>query len=168
MTSSRRGSVLIVAMLLAAIIGISLVSYIKLANNSLKQATRSFYANSSMNIAEIGLEQAIASFNQLDTSTVATSWTGWTLNSTPYNAVTSPLTPSATRTFTGFTPGPGATAEIKVYVQYYTGSGASTPVVVSKATISQLNSPPVDKYIEVVLAKRSLFSNGLVAKNNIA
>lgn len=50
---SARGSVLIVAMLMAAIIGISLVSFIKLSNNSLKQANRTFYANSAMNLAEV-------------------------------------------------------------------------------------------------------------------
>src|ERR1051326_809935 len=99
---SRRGSVLIVALLLAAIIGISLVSYLKLANGSLKQANRSFYANSGMNVAEVGLEQAIACFNQLDNTTVASAWSGWTLNSTAYSSSSSPYTPYAIRTYSGY------------------------------------------------------------------
>ena len=91
---SRRGSVLLVALLLAAIIGISLVSYINLANNSLKQASRSFYANSAMNVAEIGLERAIACFNELD-SNPSIAWNGWTTNNATYNATSSPTTPAS-------------------------------------------------------------------------
>src|SRR4051812_42209906 len=89
---SRRGSVLIVAMLLAAIIGVSLVSFIKLSTNSLKQAHRTFYSNSAMNLAEVGLEEAIARFNALDNvNAPADAWPSpWTLTTTAYNATTSP------------------------------------------------------------------------------
>lgn len=166
---SERGSILIVAMLLAAIIGISLVSYLKLANNSLKQAQRTFYSNSGMNLAEVGLEEAISCFNQLDNTTVALAWPSpWTLNSTAYNATTSPTTPYARRTFTGFTPGPGTSASVKVYVHYYDGTNAA-PTIVAKSTITDNTnqSPPITKYIEVTLRKRSLFANGLVARQNV-
>ena len=123
---AQRGSVLIVALIFAIIIAISLVSYIALANNSLKQAGRSFYASSGINLAEIGLEQALACFNELAATTPALAWAGWTLDNTPYNATTSPLTPSASRTFTGFNPGPGATGIVKVIAQQYTGSTPTT------------------------------------------
>lgn len=167
---SARGSVLIVAMLMAAIIGISLVSFIKLSNNSLKQANRTFYANSAMNLAEVGLEEAIACFNQLDNvATPDLAWAGWTLNSTAYNATSSPYTPYVVRNLTGFTPGPNTTGSVKVYAQHYKGSAGTTPVIVVRSTIVQPDgSPSISKYIEVTLRKRSLFANGFVARLNIS
>ncbi len=174
-----RGSVLIVAMLMAAIIGISLVSFLQLSNNSLKQAHRTFYSNSAINLAEVGLEEAIACFNQLDTAaTPAAAWpssspttasTPWTLNSTAYNATSSPNTPYAVATLTGFSPGPNTTGSVKVYVHYYDGAAGTTPVIVAKSTVTQPDgSPPINKYIEVTLRRRSLFANGLVAREDVA
>lgn len=163
-----RGSVLLVALLLAGAIAISLATYLSLANNALKQASRSFYANSAMNIAEIGLEQAVACFNQLDNTTVSAAWAGWSQDATPYHVSTSPRTPSATRTLTGFTTGPNSTANIKVFVQHYAGSTSYAPIVVAKSSVSQDSGAPIEKYIEVTLRKRSLFSNGLVAKDNVS
>jgi len=168
---STRGSVLIVAMLMAAIIGISLVSFIKLSDNSLKQAHRTFYSNSAMNLAEVGLEEAISRFNALDNSaTPADAWPSpWTLNNTAYNSSSSPYTPCATNNFTGFTVGPNTTGSVKVWVHYYNGQAGATPKIVAKSTITQPDgSPPISKYIEVTLRKRSLFSNGLVARENVS
>lgn len=168
---STRGSVLIVAMLMAAIIGISLVSFIKLSDNSLKQAHRTFYSNSAMNLAEVGLEEAISRFNALDNSaTPADAWPSpWTLNNTAYNSSSSPFTPCATNNFTGFTVGPNTTGSVKVWVHYYNGQAGATPKIVAKSTITQPDgSPPISKYIEVTLRKRSLFSNGLVARDNVS
>lgn len=165
-----RGSVLIVAMLMAAIIGISLVSFIKLSNNSLIQAHRTFYSNSAMNLAEVGLEEAIARFNQLDNvAAPADAWPSpWTLNPTAYNVSTSPWTPAAIQTFSGFNVGPNTPGTVKVWVQYFAGDAGKTPRIVAKSTIAQPDgSPPISKYIEVELRKRSLFSNGLVARENI-
>src|SRR4051812_37120704 len=127
---NSRGSVLIVALLLAGIIGISLSSYLKLAITSLRTANRSFYGNSSVNYAEIGIEQAMACFYTVSTGTAPeTAWSGWTLNTT---------TKEATRTFptalTSYSVGPGSTAQVKVYVQKYDYSG--TPLIVAKAVVT--------------------------------
>lgn len=154
-----RGTVLIVAMLLAAIIGVALVSYIKLTTNALKQAQRTFLGTSAMNLAEVGLEEAIYAFNQIDNSSLATAWSGWTLN----NAV-SPKT--AVRNFTGFSPGQNATGLVKVYVEGYDGL-VSNPVIVSKSIVTPDTGPVITRFIKVTLRKRGLFSNGLVARNNI-
>src|SRR5437870_3803842 len=63
---ASRGSVLITALILAAIIAISLTSYIKLALNSLTLADRSFYQNAAVNLTEVGIEEAMYCYNQLD------------------------------------------------------------------------------------------------------
>jgi hypothetical protein len=144
-------------MLMAAIIGISLVSFIKLSNNSLKQAHRTFYSNSAMNLAEVGLEEAISRFNQLDNvATAADAWPSpWTLNNTAYNSSSSPFTPCATNNFTGFTVGPNTTGSVKVWVHYYNGQAGATPRIVAKSSITQPDgSPPISKYIEVTLRPR--------------
>ena len=152
----RRGTFLIVAMLLCAIIGISLVSYYKLAATSLKTADRTFLSSSNINFAESGVEQAMACFYTQSTGIAsATAWSGWTLSGS-----------TATRTFDGFTPGPNATGAVRVYVNYYTNSGG-TPVIVAKSTITPPDGPTIDKFVEVTLRSRSLWSNGIVAKDSI-
>ena len=155
----QRGSVLIVALLLAAIIGVALVSYISLTTGSLKQAQRTFLGTGAMNLAEVGLEEAIYAFNQVDNTSLATAWTGWTLD----NSV-SPKT--ATRIFTGFTPGQNSTGLVKVYVEGYDGL-VSAPVIVSKSIVTPDTGAVLTRFIKVTLRKRGLFSNGLVARNNI-
>ncbi|MBI3887267.1 MAG: hypothetical protein HY302_16300 [Opitutae bacterium] len=156
---ARRGSVLIVALLLAAIIGVALVSYLKLTTSSLQQAQRTFLGTGAMNLAEVGLEEAIYAFNSVDNTSLATAWAGWTLN----DAV-SPKT--AARNFTGFTPGQNSTGLVKVYVEAYDGVGTA-PVVVSKSIVTPDTGPVITRVIKVTLRKRGLFSNGLVARNNI-
>jgi Tfp pilus assembly protein PilX len=88
---TNRGSVLIVALLLAAIVGISLVSYIKLCTTSLKLSHRSFFADAASNLVETGLEEAIWCFNQVGAGTpVASVWSaanGWTTNSSSVGCV---------------------------------------------------------------------------------
>ncbi|MDB6170156.1 MAG: hypothetical protein JWM88_3020 [Verrucomicrobia bacterium] len=176
---SNQGTTLIVTMLLAAVIGVSLVSYIKLSNNSLRQANRTFYSNSAMNLAEVGLEEAIACFNQLDNvatptdawphSSPVTATTPWTLNATTYNSSSSPNTPYAVANFTGFDMGPNTTGSVKVYVHHHTALAGATPVIVAQSTITLPDgSATVSKYIEVTLRKRSLFANGLVARDNVS
>src|SRR3954471_24114103 len=82
---SQRGSALLTALIFAIIIGVTLVSSISLSNQSLKVAHRTFFADAASNLAETGLEEAVWSFNQMGLSTnattIANSWSGWTLGS---------------------------------------------------------------------------------------
>lgn len=163
---------MIVALIFATITGVALASYLALSMSSLKLASRSFYANSAMNTAEIGIEQTLACYNQLDnlgspaawpsTATAATgtfpAFTGWTLNSGAA---------SATATFSGFDVGAGGTGSVKVYAHYYDGSGIFVPVIVVKSTITQANGPDISKYIEVTLRKRSRYGLGMIAYGDI-
>lgn len=156
---SRRGSILIIAMLLCAIIAISLTSYIKLSLNSMTLANRTFYSNAAMNLAETGIEEAMWAFNQTNAGST-TAWTstyGWT-----------PSGVTAHATYTGFSFGANTTGTVKVYVDVYSPSGSTQPTIVSKATITLPNNQgAVDKYVQVKLRRRSLFATGLVAKNSI-
>ncbi len=154
-----KGSLLIAAMLLAGIIGISLVSYLNLARTALKTANRSFYANASVDVAEIGVEQAMACFYQVTAGTAAaTAFADWTRSGNDATRIF----PSASTTYSV---GPNATAVVRVYVHYYAMNG--TPVIVAKSTITPPDGATINKYIEVTLRSRSLFANGLVSKNAI-
>jgi len=160
-TPSQRGSVLIVSMLLAAIISIALVTYLKLSHTSLNLSLRNFYANSAMNLAETGLERALYCINQNQVNglTLANAWPaadGWTTN---------PSTHVATCTFSGFQIGPNTTGTVKVYVLNYDLVG--TMKIVSMSTVAMPGGVrPLEKYVEVTLSRRSMFA-GLVAKTSI-
>ena len=155
----ERGSLLIVAMLLAAVIAISLGSYISLGRTSLKLSNRSFYNNAAINIAETGIEEALWSFNQA-TAGVALNiaWVDWDRT----DGVT------AKRTFTDFTLSGGNTASVKVYVDHFDPSASTQPTVVAQSMITLANaSGTLSKTVEVKLRRRSKFAMGLVAKNQI-
>jgi hypothetical protein len=122
----------------------------------LKGASRSFLSLSNIDIAESGIEQAMACFYTQSTGVdSATAWSGWTISGS-----------TAKRMFTGFTPAPNATAVVRVYVNYYSNSGG-TPVIVAKATTTPPDGPVINKYVEVTMKNRSLWSNGIVAKTAI-
>src|SRR5687768_3116207 len=60
---SNRGSVLVVALVFAAILAISLTSYLRLSLNSGKLANRSFYMNAAQNLVDTGLERTLWCLN---------------------------------------------------------------------------------------------------------
>lgn len=155
------GSALIAAMLFAAIIAISLTSYIKLALNSIQMADRSYYQNAAINLAEVGIEEAVFSYNKLDDVSPALpgdAWSpyGWTLG-----------TDTATRTLAGFALGPGVTGVVKVHCTYFAPAFAQKPVVVARATLNFPTGPATSKFLEVRLRKRALFPRGMVVRETI-
>jgi len=157
--SAERGSLLIVAMLLCAIIGISLVSYINVGRSALKTSNRSLYNNAAMNLAENGLEEAMYSINKLvNDSTYSFTGDGWT-------AVGSD---DMKRKWTGTTFDQNATGEVRVYIYNY--DGAAAPNIVARALVTvqgDSNKGTVEKWVRVQLRKTSKFANGLVAKQTI-
>lgn len=154
-----RGSALLVALLMMAIIGISIVTYLRLSTNSLTLSNRSFYHSASINLAETGVEEALWSFNQVtDGVALATAWNGWD---------TSDGT-TAKRTFSDFTLSANATSTVKVYVDRYNPPTGVQPKVIVQATIRLPNSTQtMSKWLELSLRRRSKFAMGLVARNQI-
>lgn len=154
---SRRASVLLTALVLSAIIAISLGSFLRLASQSSELAYRGFYAGASMNAAETGLEQAMWTVNKRLAGDT-TIWTthGWTVLSSG----------AARRTFDLGTLSGGARAEVKVLVSNAQLAGAN-PYIVARSIITPLRGPPIERWIQITLSKRSRFSTGLVAKDLI-
>ncbi|MGH7955483.1 MAG: DUF7305 domain-containing protein [Opitutaceae bacterium] len=153
----ERGSLLIVALILSAIIGISLASYIQLGLSSLTISNRALYNNAAMNLAENGLEEAMYSINKkVADSTYA--WPGWSNDGT--NAWIQ-LPTSGTYNFDQNT-----TGTVRVYVSNYLGT---TPSAVARArvTLGGTSGRTIDKWVQIQLRKTSKFANGLVAKQSV-
>lgn len=153
---ARRGSLLIVAMIFSAIIGISLVSYMQLSRTALNLSTRAVYNNAAINLAEQGLEEAIYSINKM-VAEPSYSWAGWGNHSST----------NKRRRWQDVPLSQNARGEYRVYIYNYTGS--ASPRVVSRAMIRMggSNAPAIEKWIEVRLARTSKFANGLVAKSSV-
>ncbi len=155
---SQRGSLLIVSMIFCAIIGISIVSFINLGNQSQKISNRALYNNGAMNIAETGLEEAMYGINQLVLNS-SYAWPNWTsMNSGA----------DAQRKWTNFTFDQNATGVVRVYVEH--ADGVLAPIIWARSTVALggETSAPIEKWIKVTLAMTSKFANGLVAKNSIS
>lgn len=154
---ARRGAILIVALLVAALIALVLGSYLNVNISSGRLAKRSFYGYAALNLAEAGAEEAVWAFNHVPTQGPA-AWLGWTNNGT-----------AAWQTLPNFSFAPGITGWAKVYVDSYSPSSSSfQPKVVVQSSVGGADDAPVTKYLEVKLRRRSYFANGLVAKNSIA
>lgn len=152
---SRRGAVLIVAMLIAAIIAVVLGSYLNLNLNSTRQAYRSFQTYAAINLGEAGAEEALWSFNR-DVGGHADAWTGWSANGT-----------AAWRKFDNFDFTQNTTGWVKVYVSIAHPSTHDRPRVVTLASVNPANGGAVTRMMELTLRQRAYFANGLVAKDSI-
>jgi hypothetical protein len=153
-----RGSVLLAAAVMAFCIAIALTSYLKVAVTSVITADRAYYQNAGINLAEVGVEEAVYSYNKLNEVTVATdAWVGWTINGN-----------SATRVMTGFNPGPGVTAIVKVYCSLYNPTLVTDrPKIVSQVTFTFPSGPSLVKCLEVTLRRRSLFPQGMLVRRTV-
>lgn len=151
--NSQKGSLLIAAMILTLAISIALVSFLKLGQTNLNISNRSFYSNAAVNLAESGLEQAMWSIGKAVDGD-ATAWNGWTTSGA-----------NAWRKFTGFTFDANSTGYVRVYVRNYNLSSA--PAVIARATITPASGADIEKWVMVSLFQRSMFVNGLVAKDTL-
>jgi hypothetical protein len=154
---THRGSLLIVAMILCAVIGISLASYLSLGKTGMTISNRALYNNGAMNLAENGMEQAVYAVNKkLVEPTYSFTDHGWTAPAT-----------DAWQKWAGYSFGQGATGEVRVYIYNYNVSAAPKIVTRSVVTLGGASTRTIEKWIEVQLRKTSKFSNGMVAKNRI-
>lgn len=142
----RRGSVLIVALILSLVIAISLGSFLNLANNASRLSYRTFYQGVAMNVAESGLEQALWEINK-----TSGGWSGWESVSGAYR-----------KSFSFGTVDGGATTAVKVYAK--PGSGA---YVIARAIITPPRGAPIEKWIKVTLSKKSRYSVGGLGRKGI-
>jgi hypothetical protein len=149
--------VLLVALLLSSVLGVSLASYIALNTQSLKLANRSFYLAEAVNMAEGCLEEVVWSFNQ-SLEENAAAWDGWDRS----DGLT------ARRTFTDFTLSGNATGSVKVWIERFNPPVGMQPKAVAFASITLPGGQGVvTKMVELRVRRRAHFASGLVAKETL-
>ncbi len=146
---------LIVALLLAALIAIGLGSYLNLNLSSARLARHTFNRFAALNLAETGAEEAVWSFNRVQTGDRA-AWTGWEDDGT-----------SAWRKFTGFDLGANTQGWVKVFVDRVTPAPGTQPKVVAQSSVQAPGGLAATRLLEVTLRRRSLFATGIVAKESV-
>jgi hypothetical protein len=143
----RRGSVLLITIILILGLSVFLGSFVRLAIGAYRLSDRTFYSNSCVNLSEGGLEEALYALNNSD-------WTGWTSSGGHMN-----------RTISKVRLGHGATGTIKVRVYDYATS--LSPRVVAEGRATFITGPEIVKQIEITASKKSFWANGLVAKDRV-
>ncbi len=152
--TSNRGSVLVAALILSAIIAISLSSYLALTITAYRLSQRSFFSNGAMNLVDTGFEQALWSQDY-------SNWTGAGFNQrSGYTTQWQGTFPSAT-TYYQFKQG------VKGQVKVWLDTTNMPAHAVSRAIITMGDGTTLIKQAEIYLQKKSYFTNGLVAKNQI-
>src|SRR4051812_34416676 len=96
--SRRRGSALLAALRFATVLAIALGSYLTICYRALAMSTRNLTSTRSLEIAELGMEDAIWALNN-------NTWTGWTITGT-----------TATKTISGFSYDNGATGTVGITI----------------------------------------------------
>jgi len=151
----RRGSVLIVALLLSALIAVGLASYINLNLTSARLARGTFTHYAALNLTEAGTEEALWAFNRI-AGGHTDGWNGWSNDGS-----------AAWKRFSGFDFGANTTGFVKVYVTSYNPPAGVIPKIVALASVNPPGQGVVSKMLELTLRRRSYFSGGLVAKNSV-
>ena len=151
----RRGSVLTVALIFAAVIAISLGSFLQLATTATKLSYRTHYQGVAMNIAESGLEQAMWELNSSDGT-----WSDWAAPGA--SGAHRTTFPSA---ITFYEVEGGAKAQVKVYAQEKIGS--SPAWIVARAIVSPPKGAAIEKWVKVTLQKRSRGNIGGLGRDGI-
>ncbi len=73
---------------------------------------------------------------------------------------------AVTRTFAFPDLGQNASGSVKVWVAGYDGTEV-LPIIVSKATITPIEGPKIEKIVKIILSKNGAVPKGLIAKNGI-
>lgn len=152
---TARGSVLIVALLVTALIALALGSYINLNLTSSRLAKRTLSGYAGLNLGEAGVEEGLWSINRFAAQDPA-AWNNWTQSGG-----------AAWRKFADFDLDPGLAGSVKVYVDRYAPPVGVAPKVIALASVERSGDAPITKMLEVTLRRRSHFANGIVAKNQL-
>jgi hypothetical protein len=176
--SSRResGSVLIGAMIIALVLGVTLISYLSLTSNQYRSIFRSQTWSTSLALTEAGIEEALAMVNKyVDTGTDITNWVntagvdGWTVSGNVFS-VTRNLPAGS---YTVFVTNVGLSPMI-----YAKGNAewkmAQSPMTSFIATlgggnyVTQTRAPEtVNRQVEVRTRRSSVFTVAMVALGQI-
>ncbi|MBI5768846.1 MAG: hypothetical protein HZA93_13695 [Verrucomicrobia bacterium] len=143
--TSERGAALLAAMCFAAALAIALGSYLTLCYRSLQMSTRNMSSTHSVELAEVGMEEALWALNKND-------WSSWTITGT-----------TATKTTSGFTYDNGVTGSVTATVTNYDGSLASDRTVTVTGTTTLDDGSTTSRTLTSTSSKAPLFVNAVAA-----
>lgn len=153
---SHRGSVLVVALLVAALVALVLGGYLSLNLGSARLSQRTFNRGASFHLAEAGLEEGLWTYNRL-LAGQGDAWEGWQLSGE-----------AAWRRLDGFALATATSGAIKVYASPVAPDEHARPTLVALASVQSPGGAPVTQLLEVSLRRRSFFAAGLVARESLA
>lgn len=134
-----------IAVIFATLMAISVGSFLKLANHENRLSNIALHSNSSLNLAEAGLELALYALNNEDLS-------GWTVSGT-----------TAVMNRQEIDLGKNSVGVIHARILNFD----TNPIVQAEGKIELPNRPSVTKQVEIKLVRRSLFANGITARNRV-
>lgn len=152
---SARGSVLIVALMLMAVLALGLTTYLQLNVGSARLAQRSHRQNVAFHLAEAGAEEALWALNRA-AGGAPDAWTGWTVTDS-----------AARRRFEGFDLGGNTRGDVQVHLDSVRRD-AIRPTVLALATVQAPDAAPVTKLLQVTLGRRARFAAGLMARDAVS
>ena len=152
--TAQRGSVVLVALCLTVVLGVVVVGYVAVCARTMEMSNRSFCTTSSVQLAEIGMDEALWSLNQaLNTS--GYTWPGWDL----------PSGNTITKMLTGFTTNQGIPGSVSITVDNYntTDPFNTPPTITATATLTMPDGIPIQKQLKATVKPAALFSNAVGA-----
>ena len=144
---SRGGSTILIALIFAVVIGVLVISYSRLSIGEYIQADKTFMYNALLNLNEAGSEEAIWAISKND-------WTGFTEEGGGAYKV---------KTVTNLNLGNGKTGTVNILVENWT----TMPIIFTGASATLNDGSKISKQIRMELENRTLFANGLTAKDRL-
>jgi hypothetical protein len=148
---SERGSAVITVLLLAAVTALIASSLLFRAVQESRLATRSVFQSVALNLAEAGIEEGLHAAN-----------TG-RLNAANGWALAAGATADYVKTVSGFIL---QQASGSFYVRVDQGN-TMTPIIIAAGVVAIPGQPRIVKQLRVTATKRSLWANGIVAKDTV-
>ncbi|MBD5781802.1 hypothetical protein IEN85_20040 [Pelagicoccus sp. NFK12] len=160
-TTSKRGSAMIGALIIAILAGAIGASILDSAFTEMKMSRRHMEQQHAVTLAEAGLEEGVRAM-------IAGDWTGWTSYGTygyykNITSVSNVVLSGISGNFSLGLGGRGRTGEIKVYVH----ADPSDPVIAAEASIFNRGAgSTISRQIRVDMESGSLFENGVVSRES--
>jgi len=145
--AGKRGSALLATLCFAAVLSLSLSSYLAVCYRSLVLSNRGMQSTHSIELAEVGMEEALWALNENHGGDWTTA--GW---SHPGS--------SATKLLTGFTYENGAVGQVLVTVSNYM---SATPQITAVGTINLADHTSVVRTLQSDTRQAPLFTNAIGA-----
>ncbi len=146
--SKQRGSALLATLCFAAVLSLSLSSYLAVCYRSLVLSNRSLHSSHTMELAEMGMEQAL-----------------WSLNTTGGFDGTwnHPIGTTALKTFSGFVYENGAVGQVAVKIENY----LTTPAITVVGSITLADHTVIARTLQSDARPAPLFTKAVGALNSL-